>query len=283
MLTTSSRLLQLLTVLSSRPSWTAAELAGRVGITERTVRRDITRLRDLGYDVRSDPGRWGGYQLAEVVRLPATAITKLGAIDDAVEQTTPAGEVSLSTLAVLAMACRKSERIRLSYRDMNGRESVREADPHRLVHTGHRWYLVARDVAKDAWRTFRADRVTEARPTGRVVRLDNPPDAAQLVASTLTSAYPLYATVRIPRPLAEVITLIPPTTGEHRADGPQATIVEIGGTDAGSIAGFLLRLGIPLSVLAPDEVRAEVRRRALELAEHNADRSRPDRDLPSGT
>lgn len=278
MLTTSSRLLQLLTVLSSRPSWTASELAAKIGITERTVRRDITRLRDLGYDVRSDPGRWGGYQLAEVVRLPATAVTRLGAIDDAVEQTTQA-DLSLSTLAVLAMACRRTERVRLSYRDMNGRESVREVDPHRLVHTGHRWYLVALDVAKNSWRTFRADRVTEAHPTGHRVRLDNPPDAAELVARTLTSDYPLYATVRLPLALEEAQRAIPPTAGAHRPDGPHATIVEIGGTSVESAATYLLRLGIPLEVLAPDEVRAEVKRRALELAENNADISGP---IPSG-
>src|SRR5258705_9849256 len=62
-LSTSSRLLQLISLLSTRPSWTAGELAERVEVTERTVRRDIAKLRDLGYGVDSDPGPWGGYRL----------------------------------------------------------------------------------------------------------------------------------------------------------------------------------------------------------------------------
>ena len=56
--------------LQSRPTWTAEELAERLGVTTRTVRRDVTRLRDLGYPVMAAPGPFGGYQLGSGGVLP---------------------------------------------------------------------------------------------------------------------------------------------------------------------------------------------------------------------
>ena len=59
----AARLLALLSLLQSRPQWTSAELADRLRTTDRTVRRDIARLRDLGYPVDAELGRTGGYRL----------------------------------------------------------------------------------------------------------------------------------------------------------------------------------------------------------------------------
>jgi predicted DNA-binding transcriptional regulator YafY len=59
----TGRLLGVLAALQSRPFWTGPELAERLGVTVRTVRRDIDRLRQLGYQVDSDPGASGGYRL----------------------------------------------------------------------------------------------------------------------------------------------------------------------------------------------------------------------------
>jgi predicted DNA-binding transcriptional regulator YafY len=70
---TSARLLRLVSLLSTRPSWTNSELAERMDVTERTVRRDIAKLRDLGYAVHSDPGPWGGYRLGPCAR-PRSAV-----------------------------------------------------------------------------------------------------------------------------------------------------------------------------------------------------------------
>lgn len=66
----ADRLLSLLALLSVRGHWSAGELAERLEITERTVRRDIARLREIGYAVESDPGLHGGYRLAAGSRLP---------------------------------------------------------------------------------------------------------------------------------------------------------------------------------------------------------------------
>ncbi|WP_425953904.1 helix-turn-helix transcriptional regulator [Xylanimonas sp. McL0601] len=70
MLTTSARLLEVLTLLQVRRDWTAAELARRCGVSTRTVRADVDRLRQLGYPVESRPGVTGGYRLGAGAELP---------------------------------------------------------------------------------------------------------------------------------------------------------------------------------------------------------------------
>lgn len=71
----AARLLHLLSLFSARPSWTATELSERLGVTSRTVRRDVAQLRDLGYPVESDAGRSGGYRLGAGGRLPPLLLT----------------------------------------------------------------------------------------------------------------------------------------------------------------------------------------------------------------
>lgn len=314
-LSTSARLLRLVSLLSARPLWTCGELAGRMEVTERTVRRDIARLRELGYGVESEPGPWGGYRLGGGTRLPplilddeealAVAVAlreaalsgvlgsdqaalsallklrqalppriadRLAEMDAAFVHTPRPGEPQIAPgmLLELATACRRSERTRLSYRDREGKTTVRDVDPYRLVRAGRRWYFVARDVARDEWRTFRADRVAQAQPTGHVVELVDPPDPALLVSRGIASrAYPLYVTVRLPLPLDRALRLVPPTVGTHRPDGPEATVVEIGGPDADGLATYLLSLAVPLRVLSPDDVRQALLHRTRELFEDN--------------
>ncbi|MEU0333995.1 YafY family protein [Streptomyces sp. NPDC006193] len=310
MLSASARLLRLLSLLAARPSWTCAELADRMAVTDRTVRRDIAKLRDLGYTVDSDAGPWGGYRLRAGTRVPplilddeeALAVAvglrgaalggalggdqaalsallklrqvlpgriaeRLGEWDDALVGLPRPEEPRLrpGMLLELAAACRRGERARLSYRDGQGRGTVREVDPYRLVHTGRRWYFVARDVDR-GWRTFRADRVERLTPTGERVRITDPPDPAALVSRNIANGpYPLSATVRLLLPLDQALRLVPATVGTHRPDGPDATLVDIGGPDADGLARYLLGLATPLRVLAPDEVREALIRRTREL------------------
>ncbi|MER6734957.1 helix-turn-helix transcriptional regulator [Streptomyces puniciscabiei] len=319
MLSSSARLLRLLSLLPSRPSWTCAELAERMEVTDRTVRRDIARLRDLGYSVDSEAGPWGGYRLRAGSRVPplilddeeALAVAvglreaalsdalggdqaalsallklrqvlprhiadRLGDLDDAFVRLPGTGgadgqQVRPGLLLELADACRQGRRARLSYTDGEGRATVREVDPYRLVHTGRRWYFVARDVSRAQWRTFRADRVDRLQPTAHPADLTDPPDPAQLVSRNIANGpYPLSATIRLPFPMSEALRLIPPTAGTHRPDGPDATLVDIGGPDPAGLARYLLGLGTPLRVLEPDSVRQALARRARELAEENA-------------
>ena len=66
----TSRALQLLSLLQTHRFWPCAELADRLGVTERTVRRDLDRLREIGYPVDSTSGRYGGYRLATGTHVP---------------------------------------------------------------------------------------------------------------------------------------------------------------------------------------------------------------------
>ncbi|MYQ82402.1 MULTISPECIES: helix-turn-helix transcriptional regulator [unclassified Streptomyces] len=309
MISTSARLLRLVSLLSTRSSWTNSELAERLYVTERTVRRDIANLRELGYAIDSDPGPWGGYRLsggssrlpplslddeealavAVALReaalsgvlgtdqaalsallklqslLPAHIADRLPELDAAFVHTPRSDErlVSPGVLLELATACRQGEHVRLSYRDRQDRATVRDIDPHRLVRTGHRWYLVALDVARGQWHTFRADRVTDAQPTGQSADLVDPPDAVLLVSHMLTSGYPLYATVRVPVPLNQALLLIPRNLGTH------ATLVTVGGSTPDELATYLLGLATPLHVLTPVSVRTALHTRIQTLLNAN--------------
>ena len=70
MTTTSSRLLELLSLLQARRDWPGAELAGRLAVSGRTIRRDVDRLRELGYPVESLTGPAGGYRLRAGTAMP---------------------------------------------------------------------------------------------------------------------------------------------------------------------------------------------------------------------
>ncbi len=67
---TSARLLRLLSLLQARRDWTGTELAARLGVTTRTIRHDVERLRGLGYPVDARPGVAGGYRLGTGGALP---------------------------------------------------------------------------------------------------------------------------------------------------------------------------------------------------------------------
>lgn len=304
----SGRLLHLLSLLQKRPTWTGTELADRLGVTTRTVRRDVERLRALGYPVDAAPGREGGYQLgigaalppllldddeatavAVALRTAATgpvagmeeaALAALSKLDrmlpphlrhrvDALREATvqlgsPRQEVDPEVLVVAAHACATSERLRLTYRDRRDRETGRRIDPHRLVCTGHRWYLVARDVARTGdedggWRTFRVDRVVALDSTGHRFRLDDPPDAGELVSRAISSApYEHQARVRFELPAATLASMIPPAAGTITEDGTDRCVFETGADDLNHLVGYLIMVGAPFEVLEPDELRAHV-------------------------
>jgi predicted DNA-binding transcriptional regulator YafY len=315
-LETSARLLRLLSLFQSRPGWTAPQLADRLGVTERTVRRDVTRLRDLGYPVEAQAGPHGGYQLgrggalppllldddeavAVAVGLRAAADGSVAGLDDAtvsalakLDQVLPAplaarvravhgstatlrgrdpDPLAPDLLVTLAQACRAGERVRLGYADREGRTSERRVDPYRLVRSGPRWYLVARDVDRADWRTFRVDRVTAGDAGGGRADLSDPPDPVALVARGMAlGPYPLQARVRLPLGAAAALDVIPRTVGVHTADGPDATIVELGGGDVAGMTRYLAGLGVALEVLAPPELREAVRAYGQALAARNA-------------
>jgi predicted DNA-binding transcriptional regulator YafY len=324
-LDTSARLLRLLSLLQARPRWTADELAERLAVTSRTVRRDVTRLRELGYPVDAEAGPFGGYRLGRGGELPpllldddeAVAVAvglrlaadgSVSGLDDAtvsalakLDQVLPShlaarvravhevttslqgrdpDQVAASTLVALAQACRGGLRVRLGYRDRSGRAGERRVDPYRLVRSGPRWYLVAHDVERAGWRTFRVDRVTGVdvtRQPGDLASLGPLPDPGALVAqSTAVAPFPVRVRLRLAMGQAEAEALVPRTVGVHSPDGDGATIVEVGGGSVDGVTGWVLRLGVPVEVLGPPEVRAGVAAAGRALAALNT-RGRPRR------
>ncbi|MFF8440685.1 helix-turn-helix transcriptional regulator [Streptomyces californicus] len=224
---TPARLLKLLSLLQTPREWPGGELADRLDVSPRTIRRDIDRLRDLGYPVEASRGSVGGYRLVAGAAMPplllddeeAVAIAvglRAGAghaiegVDEAsvralakLEQVLPSrlrhrvsalqnATVALTrgdgstidprTLTTLASAVTGRERLRFAYLSGDGTPSKRLVEPCRLVSAGQRWYLVAYDLGREDWRTFRVDRVGEPYATGarfapRPLPVEGPPDA----------------------------------------------------------------------------------------------------------
>ncbi len=86
----------------------------------------------------------------------------------AVTETIPSTRdpVGADILAAVAAACQRSEQLRFDYRDRHDASTRRQVEPHRLVHVSGRWYLVAYDLDRDEWRSFRGDRISPRTPTG---------------------------------------------------------------------------------------------------------------------
>lgn len=315
MLPTSARLLRILAVLQQRPEWTGPELADRLGVTGRTVRRDVERLRELGYPVDSVPGRAGGYRLGRGTALPPllledgeavavaiglraaatgsvtgledaalTALTRLENLlparlwkrVQAVHESTvallaPGEQVDATALVTIAGACRRSVRLRFGYRDREGRETQRLVEPYRLVHTGRRWYLVARDTDRGAWRTFRVDRLADPAATPERFTLAETPDAAALVSnSTAVAPYRHQVTVRLAAPAEVISRKVPPTAGVVEPLDDTACVLRAGAERLEYVLGHLLFLGVDFEVTDPPEDREAVRALAERIATRHA-------------
>ncbi|QFG26060.1 YafY family protein [Actinomadura sp. WMMB 499] len=242
MANTSTRTLRLLSLLQSHRYWPGGELAERLGVSRRTLRRDVDRLRELGYPVEARRGADGGYQLAPGTALPPLVIDDdeavalavglqaaaqggarggtEGAVDGIAESsvrvlakvvqvmpvrlrrrvealramTVPAGWgggagtlIDPGVLTEAALACRDAERLRFAHTAAGGRRTDRHVEPHRLVCLGRRWYLVAYDLDRQDWRSFRVDRIGGPRGTGARFRPRELPaaDAAEFVRAGL--------------------------------------------------------------------------------------------------
>ena len=84
MLQTSGRLLALLSLLQQRREWTGPELAGRLEVGPRTIRRDVDKLRELGYPIEAAPGVAGGYRLGAGAEMPPLLLDDAEAVAVAV-------------------------------------------------------------------------------------------------------------------------------------------------------------------------------------------------------
>lgn len=309
---TAERLLKLLGLLEGRIDWTADELARRLEVTTRTIRRDITRLRDLGYPVEAVAGPGGGYRLGTGGKLPPlllddeealavalglrmSATAAVGGIEDSslsalakLEHVLPArlrsrlediadattsmmgpshSSVDPGSLALIASTIRKGERLRTGYVDGRGVETERHVEPVRLVHTGRRWYLVAYDLDREDWRTFRLDRVSGAHATGMRASPPRGPDPVELVRRGITvDAWEFQASVVLHASAERARREIAPTVGTVEEIDEDRSRLKIGADEMEWLARFLLSLSIPFDVERPAELKAELARIGSDLA-----------------
>ncbi|QKW07932.1 YafY family transcriptional regulator [Streptomyces sp. NA04227] len=234
MANTSTRTLRLLSLLQTHRFWPGTELAERLEVSPRTLRRDVDRLREIGYPVEARRGVDGGYQLAAGAALPPLVIdddeavalavglqtAAQGTVEGIAESsvralakvvrvmparlrrrvealgamTVPAGwvgpaaaNIDPTVLTEVAMSCRDTEQLRFSYTSADGRATERHVEPHRLVPLGRRWYLVAYDLTRHDWRSFRLDRLSAPQGTGARFRPRELPaaDAAEFIRARL--------------------------------------------------------------------------------------------------
>ncbi|MDQ6688776.1 MAG: YafY family transcriptional regulator [Actinomycetota bacterium] len=296
---TTERVLRLLGMLQTSATWTGPELARRLDVTTRTVRRDVERLRKLGYPVNAVQGATGGYRLGAGRALPplllddeeavamavslrlAAGGTVAGASEAALRALTkldqvlparlrsevaaiqastdtlggPSAQVDGEALLVLARACRDRARARFGYVAHDGGETERRVEPVRLVATGRRWYLMAFDLDREDWRTFRLDRMHQVAATTWRFPPREHPDPVEFVGRSVTSPYPVMARVRVLAPYDVARGQVAPTVGHLTRLDDDSCLLEAGAGGLHVLAFHLCVMGFDIEVLDPPELR----------------------------
>ena len=306
MANTSARMLRLLSLLQTHRCWPGSELADRLEVSERTLRRDVDRLRELGYPVDASRGVAGGYQLQAGAALPPLLLDDEEAVAIAVGLRTAAGgaiagieetsvraltkivqvmpprlrrrvdalqaytvpavmgggpTVDALALTVIAQACRDDERLRFGYTRRDGAAATRLVEPHRLVSLGRRWYLVAWDVERHDWRTFRVDRLHDPEATGARFRQRELPggDAAAFVRDRLASVPTRYeVVVDVAASVAEVEAVVG-RWGAVEPTGESSCRLTMNVDDLSWPTMVMGVVGADFTVVRPAELRDHIR------------------------
>ncbi|AGL17430.1 YafY family protein [Actinoplanes sp. N902-109] len=302
---TSARLLALLSLLQTRRDWSGTVLADRLDISLRTVRRDVDRLRELGYPIAAVKGPDGGYRLGAGTELPpllfdddqAVALTialqtaattlnsglaedagralntirqvmpsrlrhRLGALDVTAVQlptTRPAEPVDGAVLLTISAAVRAREILRFDYGD-DSTKPPRRVEPHHVVTRAGRWYLIAWDLDRDDWRTFRVDRISLRTPNGPrfTPRALPGADVAAYVNGIFRGSgdaagnWPCQGTVLLDLPAATVALYT--RDGLIEQISPGRCRLTLGSWSWPSLAAAIARYDADIEVVGPDEL-----------------------------
>jgi predicted DNA-binding transcriptional regulator YafY len=305
---TSARLLALLSLLQTHRDWSGEDLAGRLGITTRTVRRDIDRLRELEYPITTVKGPAGGYRLEAGTRMPPllfddaqavalavalqTAATGTAAAEDAsralatlrqvmpprlrhrvdlvritaVEPSAARDTVQFDTqvLVDLSRAIQAHEELGFDYVASSGPpdDDVRRVQPHHLVAWAHRWYLVAWDLRREDWRTFRVERIRLRTPTGpRFVPRELPGgDVSTFIIGRFrgtdgtTGEWPCQGEVILHLPAADVAPFAQDAIVEEL--GPHRCRLTLGSWSWAGLAAAIGRFDSTIDIIGPPQLAA---------------------------
>jgi predicted DNA-binding transcriptional regulator YafY len=318
---TSARLLKLLSLLQARPEWAGVELGGRLGVTTRTVRKDMERLRELGYPVEGAAGVGGGYRLGVGADLPPLlldddeavalaiglqtaaggtvagveepalrALSKLhrvlpvrlrhrvAAIANATSTISPvAPAIDASVLVTVSAAIRDRETLRFDYRRHDGTAGYREVEPHRLVHTGRRWYLLGWDPTHEDWRTYRVDRLAVRVPNGRRFPPRDPPEDGyerHVARGVSVSTWPIVGRFLLHAPVEQL------RGRHHLADGmlepvdDRSCLLTAGADNEAMLLVIVGIYDVDFTVLHPPALI----RRAADMADRYRRAARPEAD-----
>jgi predicted DNA-binding transcriptional regulator YafY len=295
-----------------RHEWSGAELADRMSVDVRTVRRDIGKLRSLGYPVEATAGR-SGYRLGAGAQLPPlllddeetvavaiglrTAATssvmgieessvralakleqllpsrvrhRVNLLTATTESVSPPGPtVHPDTLVAVARACRDQHELRFDYLSHDGTSSLRTVEPHRLLHTGKRWYLIAWETDRGDWRTYRVDRLTPRIPTGPRFPFRAPPDVdlgAYLSRGVTTNAYRYRARITLHVPISVAAERVSHHVGLLESNSDEHCVLHTGSNSLDELALHVGLFQFPCTVHEPTELIEHIRHLTNRLA-----------------
>ncbi len=166
-------------------------------------------------------------------------------------------------LALIAATARDREIMRFRYSDFSRTGTERRVEPYRLVNWGRRWYLVAFDLERADWRTFRVDRITEPRSIGHRFTLRPLPAediAAYVAAKTRQVQMKVQGRVIVHAPAEEVAARMGSWSGSIEPQGPDRCLMQLGGRSVEDIAFWLGVLETDFEVVDSPELAAAVRR-----------------------
>ncbi|MGA4951675.1 helix-turn-helix transcriptional regulator [Streptomyces lydicamycinicus] len=308
----TGRVLTLLELLQSGGTRTVAELADRLGVEGRTVRRYVNQLIDLDVPVESVRGRYGGYRLAPGYRLPPLMLSddealavllgliagrraglrttertasetatakirrvlpkhlarRLDTLLESLAFTDQPGEFAAPDAAILltlADAVRHRRPVSLRYTDGNGRHSERTLHAYGIVAHAGRWYVTGTDAGIDEDRTFRLDRLTDARTLPGSFEVPEGPSPAQRVLSGFATAkYRHEVTLRIHGTAEQIRAHLPAAVASLEEYEPTAATaptperwlrVELRAERLDWLPPALASIDRPFVIERPDELR----------------------------
>jgi len=201
--------------------------------------------------------------------MPSRLRRRIDVLRSATASASAAGPtVDAATLSAVAEATHRHEQLRFDYLDRAGEATRRRAEPHRLVYTGRRWYLVAWDVDREDWRTFRADRIRPRTPNGpRFAPKEPPEDAvAHVLRGIGQTAWKHQARLRLHVSAEEAAEALPTGSGLLEPRGESECLLMTGTDSLRDLVNYVSALDLPFTVESPPELKDLLRRLAERYA-----------------